>query len=226
VAEEPGASPAKPKKGESFLKKKVAGIPMPVILIVGGVAVYYLYSKYKANQTSSSSAATPTASSGTTPDTSGGYTGAGGYTGSAAPAQGAIDPLTGLPYQAGVGSLAPTANQSTPSPTTTGQSPTDTSQFTYAPPATVTGTSSVTPLGKKNIVIGGKSYATTANFSQNGANYYGISNPTEAKQLEKLGYSLIRNPNDPNGKGLFVYVPPGKTLANVRKPKAKAKAHA
>ena len=88
-------------------------------------------------------------------------------------------------------------------------------------------------MGAKNIEINGKNYATTANFSQNGGSYYGISNPTEAKQLEKLGYSLIRNPNDPNGKGLFVYVPAGKTLANVRhpakaKPKAKpkVKAHA
>lgn len=127
MAEEPGASPAKPGK-ESFLKKKVAGIPMPVVLIVGGIAVFYLYSKYKANQSSTSSTATPTASTTTSPDTSGGYTGGGGYSGGGGTTSGgAIDPLTGLPYQAGVGSLAPTVNQS----------PTDTSQFTPAPPASL-----------------------------------------------------------------------------------------
>jgi hypothetical protein len=181
---EPTAKP-KGKKGD-FLKRKVAGIPMPVILVVGAVAAYYLYSKYKSNSASTSSAATPTASSSAPTDAGGGYVGSGGgYTGS--------------------------------SPTTTGASPTDTSSLTPAPPATTTARS-ITPIGKKTITIGGKSYSTVSGFIQNGATYLGINNPAEAKRLTAAGVDLVHNPNDPNGKGLFVLIPKGASGPTIKKP--------
>ena len=122
---EPGAETAAPKKGSPFLKRKVAGIPMPVVLIVAGVGAYLLYKKYKGSQTSSSSAATPTASSAAPVDTSGGYVdpnaGGGGVPSvSSAPLNNGIDPSTGLPWS-GFGQ----------------QSPTDTGIFTPPPPASL-----------------------------------------------------------------------------------------
>lgn len=183
-----------PKGKQSFLKKKVAGVPMPVVLLGGGVVLYLVYRKYKGTS-STSSTATPTASSGAAPVDSGGVTSGGGYT----------DP--------GAYNL----------PTASTQSPTDTSSLTPAPPATVTGTSSVTPLGKQTITVGGKSFATTANFSQGGTTYYGISNLAEAKRLQAAGAHLIRNPNDPNGKGLFLAVPAGRTPAQVVRRKSAPK---
>ena len=174
----------KGKKGD-FLKKKVAGIPMPVILVVGAVGAYYLYSKYKSNAASTSSTATPTASTGTSPDTSGGYYGGGGgYTGSS-----------------------------------NGTSPTDTSASTAAPTSTAT-SAKLTPIGKKTITVGGKSFNTVSGFIQNGVTYLGINNPAEAKRLEAQGVTLVHNPNDPNSKSLFVLIPKGASGPTIKKPPA------
>lgn len=60
------ADTSKPK-GKGILSKKIGGIPAPVVLVVGGVAVYWLYSKYKGGSSSSTDA--------TSPDTVDGYSG-------------------------------------------------------------------------------------------------------------------------------------------------------
>lgn len=65
--------------GESFMSKKVAGVPMPIVLIVGVVVVYLVYRHYQANSVGSTSGST---SSSTAPDPN------------------AIDPNTGLTYGA------------------------------------------------------------------------------------------------------------------------------
>jgi hypothetical protein len=199
----------KPKGKGGFLKKKVAGIPVAVLLPVAGIAIYYLYTKYKAGQAAStSSTATPTASSGTPTDTSGGYTDQG--SGSGGGYAGGTDP----------NAAATTAN---------GTSPTDTSAQTPAPPAT-TGGSSLTPIGNKTVSVGGKSFSTVSGFTQNGNTYYGIDNPAEAKRLTALGAKLVQNPNDPNGKGEFLLVPKGATgpvlKPPTKKPPAKKKVKA
>lgn len=81
MAEGTTTAPATGKKGSAF-KGKIAGIPRPVVLIVGGLGLYLGYRWYKNRQAAStSSTATPTASSGTTADTSGGYGSGGGYGG-------------------------------------------------------------------------------------------------------------------------------------------------
>ena len=200
---EPGAEPAAPKKGGSLTKKKIAGIPMPVLLVVGGIGVFYLYKKYKANSAAStSSTATPTASSTTPTDTSSGYGNGSGYGGG---------------YDSGVNS--PTGS------TTSTTSPTDTSSTTPAPTATAN-TSSITPTGAKTIVIGGKSYSTVSGFLQNGTQYLGVDNPAEAKRLKAAGVTLVQNPNDPNGKGEFIVIPKGATAPVIKKPAAKPKGKA
>jgi hypothetical protein len=183
------AEPDTPKKGGSFLKKKIAGVPAPVVLVVGGVLVYYLYSKYKGSQSSSSSTATPTDTSGQATGTSGGYLDGGGSSGSG-----------------GGGYYDPNAT----SPTSATTSPTDTSAGTPAPTSTVNNPN-VTPLGSKLVTIAGKSFNTVSDFVQNGTTYYGINNPAEAKRLNALGATLVQNPNDPNGKGEFLAVPKGQT---------------
>ena len=202
MADEPETT--KPPKGKNkgdFLKKKVAGIPMPVILIGGAVVAYYLYSKYKSNAAAStSSAATPTASSGAPDGTSGGVTpGGGGYTDpgtlpsvGTVPLNNGIDPSTGQPWT-GFGISTP-----------------------------ITQNPAVTPIGKKTISIGGKSFNTVSGFMQNGATYLGINNPAEAKRLEASGVSLVHNPNDPNGKSLFVLIPKGASGPSIKKPPAPA----
>ena len=200
---EPGAKDAAPKKGGNLFKKKVAGIPVPILLVVGGVAVYYLYTKYKANSSAStSSTATPTASSGTPTGTSGGYLDSGSGSGG---------------YSSGGGSYDPNAAASTTGTT----SPTDTSSLTTAPTATVN-QSNVTPIGKKTITIGGKAFNTVSGFTQNGNTYLGINNPAEAKRLEAQGVHLVHNPNDPNTSSLFVLIPKGKNAPTITK-KAPAK---
>lgn len=77
MAEEPKA----PAKGGSFLSKKVKGVPMPVIVVGGVVIAYFLYSKYKASQ--STTAAATTAAGNVAPGDVGaqGATGATGATG-------------------------------------------------------------------------------------------------------------------------------------------------
>ena len=212
---EPGANPAKPDKKGNLFKKKVAGIPVPILLVVGGVAVYYLYTKYKASQpASTSSTATPTASSGTPAGTSGGYLDSGSGSGG---------------YSSGGGSYDPNAAASTNGTT----SPTDTSSLTTAPTAPVN-QSNVTPIGKKTITVGGKAFNTVSGFTQNGVTYLGINNPAEAKKLAQQGVTLVHNPNDPNTSSLFVLIPKGKnapTITNTpakkavaKKPKSKVKA--
>lgn len=93
----------------------------------------------------------------------------------------------------------------------------------YTPPATTTpgttpttptgtnATPAITPIGAKTIDVNGQSFSGVSSFvdNANGATYYGIDNPTEAKKLEAMGASLVHNPNDPNGKGLFLMVPAG-----------------
>ena len=151
MAEEPTPPPEGKKAKGSFMKKKIGGVPAPVILIVGGVLAYYLYSKYKSGQAAStSSAATPAAAAtGIDPTTglpyapsgtSGGYVGTGGGYASTPPT--GIDPTTGLPYlttaslPTGVDPNAVTSGANTGG-TTYAQSPTNTSQFTPAPPASL-----------------------------------------------------------------------------------------
>jgi hypothetical protein len=73
------AEPKTPKKG-GILSKKIAGIPAPVVLVVGGVLAYYLYTKYKGG---SSSSTTPTDTSAQSqPGYGGGDTGGGSGGGS------------------------------------------------------------------------------------------------------------------------------------------------
>src|ERR1019366_8176793 len=165
MAEEPTPPPEGKKAKGSFMKKKIGGVPAPVILIVGGVLAYYLYSKYKSGQAAStSSAATPAAAAtgidpttglpyaaatGIDPTTGlpyapsgtpGGYVGTGGGYASTPPT--GIDPTTGLPYlttaslPTGVDPNAVTSGANTGG-TTYAQSPTNTSQFTPAPPASL-----------------------------------------------------------------------------------------
>ena len=201
MAEEPGASPAKPKKGGNLFKKKVAGIPVPILLVVGGVGVYYLWKKHQASTAaaSTSSTATPTASSGTPVDTSGGYLGS-----------------SGGGYTSGGGTYDPNAAPAT----TTTTSPTDTSSLTPAPTATAN-QSNITPIGNKTVNIGGKSYSTVSGFMQNGATYLGVNNPAEAKRLTAAGVHLVQNPNDPNGKGEFILIPKGAKGPTIKKPAKK-----
>ena len=112
MAEEEPKAPA--KKG-SFLSKKFHGVPMPVVVIGGGVGLYLVYNWYKnrqASSTSSTAATTPSTTPTTTTDTTGSGPGGGGST--LGGGGGAIDPLTGLPYAPGVGSLAPPSSTSVP----------------------------------------------------------------------------------------------------------------
>ena len=77
-----------PKKG-GILSKKIGGVPAPVVLVVGGVVVYYLYSKYKGSSSSSSGAPAGTAAHGTyagDSGTGGGGSGGGGGSPSSTPA--------------------------------------------------------------------------------------------------------------------------------------------
>ena len=181
-------TPAKapPKgKGGSLLKKKVAGIPVPVLLVVGGLALFWVYKKYEGNKSSTSSTATPTASTGTADGTDGGYQGGGG----------------------GGGQYQPPTTSTTPSGTDASTTPTTTSSVSP----------SITPLGTKSLNINGESFQGVSSFLDNANNttYYGIDNPTEAKKLEAMGATLVHNPNDPNGKGLFLAVPAGESATQV-----------
>ena len=204
MAEDTDAKEPKGKKG-SFLKKKIAGIPAPVVLVVGGIAVYYLYTKYKGSSSSSTTGASTTGTA-TAPDASG--TGSSGYT----------DTGSGGGYS-GSGYTDPNA---TSSPGTATSTPTDTSSLTPAPVSAMN-SSRVTPIGKKTISVGGKSFNTVSGFTQNGATYLGINNPAEAKQLEAQGVSLVHNPNDPTTSSLFVLIPKGKSGPVIKKPPAKPK---
>lgn len=179
---EPEAKAPPKGKGGSLLKKKVAGIPLPVLLVVGGLGLFYVYKKYEANKSSTSSTATPTASTGTGDDT-GGYQGGGG-------GGGQYQPNNGLGPDPGGSGTTPTTSNTTPS---------------------------ITPLGSKLLNINGESFQGVSSFldNANGATYYGIDNPTEAKKLEAMGATLVHNPNDPNGKGLFLMVPAGESPTQV-----------
>lgn len=193
MAEVP-AIPPKPKKGGSLFKKKVAGLPLPVVLVGGGLGLYLVYRYYKSHQAAStSSIATPTASSGTTPDQSGGYMGSGG----------------GYSGASGGGSPTDTSIPGT-TETTTPLVPTGTGPTTPTGiPATTLAKKTITPIGSQVITVGGRPFSTVSGFIHNGSTYYGINNPAEAKQLEQLGVTLVHNPNDPSGKGLFVMKPAG-----------------
>jgi len=117
--EEPQGTP-KAKKG-SALSGKFHGVPKPVIAVGGGLLLYLGYKWYKNRQSSSSTAATTGAAATSPTDTTGsgsgngggsgsgggGLFGGGGGSGALGSGGGAIDPLTGQPYQSGVGSLAP-----------------------------------------------------------------------------------------------------------------------
>ncbi|MHB8843020.1 MAG: hypothetical protein ACYC56_14740 [Candidatus Aquicultor sp.] len=117
--------PKAPAKKSSVLSGKFHGVPKPVIAVGGGVALYLVYKWYRNRSTSSTpttgaSAVSPTDTTGlsSTPTDTGSGGGYGGFgSGSAlGGGGGAIDPLTGMPYQPGVGSLAP----ATPTTSTTG----------------------------------------------------------------------------------------------------------
>jgi hypothetical protein len=70
-------------KAKGILSKKIAGIPAPVVLIVGGVAAYYLYTKYKGSASSTApSTDTSTGQPGYADDSGSGGGGSGGGGGS------------------------------------------------------------------------------------------------------------------------------------------------
>lgn len=111
--------PKAPAKKSSFLSGKFHGVPKPVLAVGGGVALYLVYKWYRNRSTSSTpttgaSAVSPTDTTGlsSTPTDTGSGGGYGGFgSGSAlGGGGGAIDPVTGMPYQPGVGSLAPPNN--------------------------------------------------------------------------------------------------------------------
>ena len=69
--------------GGSFFQKKVAGIPVPILAVGGGVLAVIIYRKYKSSSASSTTSATPattdTTGTGTTSSGDNGY--GGGYGG-------------------------------------------------------------------------------------------------------------------------------------------------
>ncbi len=175
-------------KGASIFSKKVGGIPVPVLAVGGGIAVYLLYQHFhNASSATTSSVATPTSSTGTT--------GGGGTSGSG----------TG---GGGGGWWTPSSTPSTTTPSTT--TPTTTTPTPLPGKKSVTAKrSTITPIGKKVVHVGGTPFNTVSGFTQNGDTYYGVNNPGEAKKLEEKGVTLVHNPNDPTGKGLFIKQPAG-----------------
>ncbi|MDE1822646.1 MAG: hypothetical protein KGI98_17555, partial [Euryarchaeota archaeon] len=178
-------------------------LPAPVVYVGGGVILFLVYYWYKNKQSSSStsSAATPTASSTAPTDTTGGYGTYGGY----------ATPST---------STAPTDTSTTTTPTdTTGQTGTvpGYTGAVYSPPGSTSISPPITPLGTKAFNVSGQRFTGVSSFIYNGSTYLGINNPAEANKLEHLGVSLVHNPRDPSGRGLFAVIPAGKKTV-VRRP--------
>ncbi len=198
---------SKSSKG-SFLKKKVAGVPMPIVLLGGGVVAYLVYRHFHSNSSAStSSTATPTASSGTAP-ANGLSGGANGLSGGANGLSGGANGLSG--GGAANGLSGGSGSGYTP---TFPWSPTGTKATTKAK-------STLKPIGKKVLKIGGQSFSTVSGFVQGGNTYYGVNNPAEAKRLEQLGVRLVHNPNDPNSTALFIFKPKGATAVPVSHPRS------
>ena len=204
-----GTAPKGKKGSGSIMKKKVAGIPMPVILIGGGIVAYLLYRHFTSSAAAStSSTATPTSSSGTTSAAnglSGGVSPVNGLSGGVSPVNGlsgGTSPVNGLSGGAsGGGGYSPSY------PWT----PTGTKPTTAAKKA-------IKPIGKKVVSVAGKSFSTVSGFMQGGNTYYGINNPAEAKRLEALGVNLVHNPNDPSSTALFIMKPAGSVGIPVHHP--------
>ena len=186
-----------PEKGKgSVLKGKWHGVPKPVLLVGAGVGVYLLYRWYQNRNSSSSTAA------GTTPSTStGNGTSLGGLGGG----------YSGGGYGGGYGGAGGGSGTSTPPATT---------QVPGQSVPGVVGTPGTSPLktaiGRPPFKVKGKTFNSVSSFIYGGNTYYGIKNPTEAKQLEQLGVDLVHSPTDPTGKGLFVMLPHGRTVIPTR----------
>lgn len=201
MAEETPNEKPKGKKG-----KKLTGGKRVAVFAAVGVGAYLLYRWYQnRNASSTSSTATPTGSSGAPTGSGGGYGTGGGYGGGG-----------------GGGTTPDTTTPTTTTPTTT----TAPGTGAVVPPSfTSPGTKitalkpASTPVGSTPLSVDGQNFQTTANFKDNttGTTYLGISNPSEAARLNRLGINLVHNPNDPTGKGLFVPVPAGQNPANYGK---------
>ncbi len=192
------------KKG---LKGKWHGIPKPVLLLGGGVALFLVYRWYaNRNSSSSTAAATPTTGGTQTSPGNGGfpysYGGGGGYSGGGGGGTGSgsggsgsgSGGGTGLGYNPGGPNLPP-----------------------YPSPP---GVPVKTYLGSKAFKVGGKTFSSVNSFLYKGDTYLGIKNPAEAKQLEAAGVQLAHNPTKPGGKGLFAIIPAGKTVVETRPAKS------
>ncbi|MHB1474966.1 MAG: hypothetical protein ACYCV4_15365 [Dermatophilaceae bacterium] len=178
---EPTKGTKKPSSSTSLMKKKVGGIPVPILLVGGGVAAYLLYKHFAGS------------SSSTTPATTGTTTGTGTGTGTGGGTGGGGD---------GGGGGGPTTPPTTP-PKHKGK--------TGKTGTTGTGAkkNSIIPIGKQTIRVNGKPYQTVSGFQQGGKTYFGISNPAEAKRLRAEGVDLVPNPR--GGKGLFAVENAGQT---------------
>ncbi len=180
------------KKG---LKGKWHGIPKPVLLLGGGVALYLVYRWY-ANRNSSSSTAAATPTTGGTQTS----TGTGGF-----------------PYTGGGGGYSGGGGGGDTG--TTGTTSTNAAGGNTPPTSTVTAPAGVpvkTYLGSKAFKVGGKTFSSVNSFLYKGDTYLGIKNPAEAKQLEAAGVQLAHNPTKPGGKGLFAIIPAGKTVVETK----------
>lgn len=197
MAEEtPTESPKGKKKG-----KKLTGGKRVAVFAAVGVGAFLLYRWYQNRSSSStSSTATPTGSSGAPAGSGGGYTGDG----------------SGGGGYGGGGTPNPTTTTTTTTPGVVIQPGPSQGLIPGSTPSVSKLSSATTPIGSKAVTIAGQSYQTIAGFTDNatGNTYLGIQNPQEARKLENQGITLVHNPNDPNGKGLFILVPKGQTAAN------------
>ncbi len=197
-------TPTSEPKGKGKKKgKKLSKGQRAAVFALAGVGLYLAYRWYQNRNSSAatSSTATPTSSTGTTAGVGGGYGSGGGYGGGFG---GASTPPTD-----------PNAPNAPAAPATT---PVGTGAIISPSSSNIPGTTQVlssatTPIGTKAITIAGQSFQTIAGFKDNstGNTYLGVQNPAQATQLQRLGVTLVHNPNDPNGKGLFAVVPPGRT---------------
>jgi hypothetical protein len=167
---EPTKGTKKPSSSTSLMKKKVGGIPVPILLVGGGVVAYLLYKHFAG----SSSSTTP-ATTGTTTGTGTG-TGTGGGTGGGGDGGGGGGGPTTPPVVKPKGKTGKTG--------ATGSGAKK---------------SSIIPIGKQTIRVNGKPYQTVSGFQQGGKTYFGISSPAEAKRLRAEGVDLVPNPHGGKG---------------------------
>ena len=199
MAEEPKAPP---KKGSAF-SKKFHGIPVPLLAAGGGLVLFLGYRWYKNRSASSASSTTTAPSTTSTGDTTGTSDGTGGgYGGGGSDPNNGFDPGT-------TGTTAPTD----PTAVTTAVRPTAPAKTTpTGVKAVVSKLGKLTPLGAKTFTVDGTSFKGVSSFEQGGKTYFGVDTQTEAKQLEAKGVTLVHNPNDPSGKGLFAVTKSGSTV--------------